>query len=110
MFSVVWTLVFLGIASSSGDVVQYAPAFETKEPPTHCASLVCGLVNAPGFRGVYVRGPLLHPDADEARLQHHLPGVDPRDVQLRRRALAVEELEHVVGRGGRTGSRARGTP
>ena len=48
--------------------------------------------------GRYVRGPLLHLDADEARLEDHLPWVDLRDVQLRRRALAVEELEHVVGR------------
>ena len=48
--------------------------------------------------GRHVRGPLLHLDADEARLEHNLPWVDLCDVQLRRRALAVEELEHVVGR------------
>ena len=41
---------------------------------------------------------LLHLNADEPGLQHHLLRVDLRDVELLRRALAVEELEHLEGR------------
>jgi len=36
---------------------------------------------------------LLHLNADEPGLQQHLLRVDFRDVELLRRALAVEELE-----------------
>ena len=41
---------------------------------------------------------LLHLDSDEPGLEDHLLRVDLRDVELRGRALAVEELEDVVGR------------
>ena len=41
---------------------------------------------------------LLHLNADETGLQQHLLRVDFRDVELLRRALAVEELEHLEWR------------
>ena len=41
-------------------------------------------------------GGLFHLDADEARLEANLPGIDFGDAELRRDAFAADELERLA--------------
>ena len=41
---------------------------------------------------------LFHFNADEPRLEHHLPGIYFQDVQFLRHFPSVEEFEYVIGR------------
>ena len=71
---------------------------KTIVPLTHGASLAWGVVDATGSGVRSVGRTLLHFNADEPGLEDHLLRVDLRDVELRRRVLAVQELEHLEGR------------